>query len=122
LGQVLPGRVLHRGWSEYFFDQTEVEVYGKKIEGARINYEGNLALSWQVLWKGPFILDQQLDGTSDVSEHLPAFLGSSGRFVFGVWRGPQAPRWLGACPTGPRKDLDPPWRPWVRFFAVSPGG
>ena len=49
--------------------------------------------------------------------------GSSGRFVFGVWRGPQAPRWLGACPTGPRKDLNPPpWRPRVRFFAVSPGG
>jgi len=46
--------------------------------------------------------------------------GSSGRFVFRVWRGPQAPRWLGACATGPRKDLDPPpWRPWVRFFAVS---
>jgi len=39
----------------------------------------------------------------------------------GVWRGPQAPRWLGACPTGPSKDLTPPpWRPWVRFFGVSP--
>jgi len=49
--------------------------------------------------------------------------GSSGRFVFGVWRGPQAPLRLGACPTGPRKDLNPPpWRPWVRFFAVSPRG
>jgi len=47
--------------------------------------------------------------------------GSSPRFVFGVWRGPQAPRKLGACPTGPREELDPPlWRPRVRFFAVSP--
>jgi len=24
----------------------------------------------------------------------------------GVRRGPQAPRWPGACPTGPRKDLN----------------
>lgn len=67
-------RLLHAGWTEYFFDDTEVEVYGKKIEGARINYEGNLALSWQVLWKGPFVLDHQLDGAGEVSEHLPAFL------------------------------------------------
>ena len=49
-------------------------MYGKKIEGARIPYEGNLALSWQVLWKGPFILNQQLDGAKEVSAHLPAFL------------------------------------------------
>jgi len=67
-------RLLHAGWTEYFFDDTEVEVYGKKIEAARINYEGNLALSWQVLWKGPFVLDHQLDGAGDVSEHLPALL------------------------------------------------
>lgn len=68
------GRLLHAGSSEYFFDDTELEVYGRKIQGARFNYEGNLALSWQVLWKGPFILDQQLDGASDVSEHLPSLL------------------------------------------------
>lgn len=68
-------RLLHAGQTEYFFDDTEIEVHGRKIEGARVNYEGNLALSWQVLWKGPFILDQQLDGASDVSEHLPSFLG-----------------------------------------------
>jgi len=73
-GQAPKHRLLHAGWTEYFFDDTEVEVYGKKIESARINYEGNLALSWQVLWKGPFILDQQLDGAREVSEHLPAFL------------------------------------------------
>lgn len=48
-------RLLHGGWREYFFESTEVEVYGKKMEGARINYEGNLALCWQLLWKGPFI-------------------------------------------------------------------
>ena len=68
------GRLVHAGWTEYFFDDTQVEVYGKKIEEARINYEGNLALSWQVLWKGPFVLDHQLDGASDVSAHLPALL------------------------------------------------
>ena len=68
-------RLLHGGQTEYFFDDTEVEVHGRKIQGARLNYEGNLALSWQVLWKGPFILDQQLDGATDVSEHLPSFLG-----------------------------------------------
>jgi len=69
-----PGRLLQGGQAEYFFDDTEVEVRGRKIEGARRNYEGNLALSWQVLWKGPFILDQQLDGSADVSAHLPSFL------------------------------------------------
>ncbi len=37
-------RLLHAGWTEYFFDSTQVEVYGKNIEGARINYQGNLAL------------------------------------------------------------------------------
>lgn len=75
-GQIRPARVLQAGWTEYFFDDTEVEVYGKKIEGARINYDGKLALSWQVLWKGPFILDQQLDGAADVSEHLPEMLAA----------------------------------------------
>ena len=69
------GRVLHAGQTEYFFDDTEVEVQGHHIEGARVNYDGHLALSWQVLWKGSFILDQQLDGATDVSEHLPSFLG-----------------------------------------------
>ena len=67
-------RILHAGWTEYFFDDTEIEVYGDKIEGARFNYEGKRALSWQVLWKGPFVLDHQLDGATDVSEHLPSLL------------------------------------------------
>ena len=76
-------RLRHAGWTEYFFDDTEIEVYGQHFEGARRNYEGNLALSWQVLWKGPFVLDQQLDGAGDVSAHLPAFLGE------------HQPRWQG---------------------------
>ena len=73
-GQAPKCRLLHAGWTEYFFDGTELEVWGNKIEGARINYDGNLALSWQVLWKGPFILDQQLDGAKEPGEHLPSFL------------------------------------------------
>jgi hypothetical protein len=36
-----------------FFDDTEIEVAGHKFEGARINYEGHRALSWQTLWYGP---------------------------------------------------------------------
>ncbi len=67
-------RLQHAGWTEYCFDDTEIEVCGKKMEGARINYEGNLALSWQVLWKGPFVLDHQLEGAPEFSEHLPGLL------------------------------------------------
>jgi hypothetical protein len=86
--QIRSGRLLHAGDTEYFFDDTEIEVYGKKIEGARYNYEGKLALSWQVLWKGPFVLDQQLDGASDVSEHLPALLAEH------AWRWKQEKSYL----------------------------
>ena len=57
-----------------FFDETEIEVSGRKVEGARINYEGSLALSWQTLWYGPWVLDGVLDGAADVSAHLPALL------------------------------------------------
>ena len=35
---------------ELFFDDTEIEVAGHQFEGARINYEGNRALSWQDLY------------------------------------------------------------------------
>ena len=63
-----------RGEVELFFDDTEIEVEGHKFEGARINYEGNRALSWQTLWYGPWLLDGILDGAGDVSEHLPVLL------------------------------------------------
>ena len=33
-----------------------------------MNYEGNLALSWQVLLVGPFVADQILGATSDTKE------------------------------------------------------
>lgn len=61
-------RVRHGGELEMFFDDTEIEVFGKKVEGARINYNGELALSWQTLWAGPFLLDQELGGFKTVSE------------------------------------------------------
>jgi hypothetical protein len=69
-----PQRWLHGGEVELFFDDTEIEVSGKNFEAARRNYEGNLALSWQTLWLGPWLLDGILDGAGDVSEHLPILL------------------------------------------------
>lgn len=73
--QAKPGRWLQGGEVELFFDDTEIEVAGRQFEGARINYEGNRALSWQTLWYGPWLLDGILDGAGDVSEHLPVLLG-----------------------------------------------
>ena len=72
--QAKPGRWLQGGDVELFFDDTEIEVAGHQFEGARINYEGNRALSWQTLWFGPWLLDGILDGAGDVSEHLPVLL------------------------------------------------
>ena len=72
--QAKPGRWLHGGEVEIFFDDTEIEVDGHQFEGARVNYEANRALSWQTLWYGPWLLDGILDGAGDVSEHLPVLL------------------------------------------------
>ena len=47
--QAQPGRWQHGGEGELFFDDTQIEVEGHKLEGARINYEGNRALGWQTL-------------------------------------------------------------------------
>ncbi len=73
-GQAKPGRWLHAGEVELFFDDTEIEVDGHHFEGARVNYEGNRALSWQTLWYGPWLLDGILDGAGDVSQHLAVLL------------------------------------------------
>jgi hypothetical protein len=72
--QAKPGRWLHGGEVELFFDDTQIEVEGHQFEGARINYEGHRALGWQTLWYGPWLLDGILDGAGDVSEHLPVLL------------------------------------------------
>ena len=62
------------GRGEVFFDDTQIEVGGSSFAGARINYEGNLALSWQTFWWGPFLLEAQLGSPGDVSSALPAML------------------------------------------------
>jgi hypothetical protein len=72
--QAKPARWLHGGEVEVFFDDTEIEVRGHKFEEARLNYEGDRALSWQTLWYGPWLLDGILDGAGDVSAHLPVLL------------------------------------------------
>src|SRR5215213_9481463 len=82
-----PAAVRHGGMLEAFFDDTQIEVEGRRFEGAKINYEGNLALSWQTLWVGPFLADaimgspaQQKEAAAseahgqDVSAWLPAML------------------------------------------------
>jgi hypothetical protein len=58
-------RLLLGGELEWFFDDTQIEVNGKKFEGAAINYNGDLALSWQTLWAGPFICDAVLGTPAD---------------------------------------------------------
>jgi len=63
-----PARYQHAGRTECFFDDTQIEVSGPSFEGAAINYEGDLALSWQVLLCGPFVADQILGATSDTKE------------------------------------------------------
>jgi Transposase DDE domain group 1 len=72
--QAKPSRWLHGGEVEVFFDDTEIEVRGHKFEEARLNYEGDRALSWQTLWFGPWLLDGILDGAGDLSAHLPVLL------------------------------------------------
>lgn len=67
-------RWTYAGRAEVFFDDTQIEVFGPTFEGAKINYHGDLALSWQTLWFGPFLLAGQLGSPGDVSAALPEFL------------------------------------------------
>jgi hypothetical protein len=68
LDRAQPERYLHGGRLEGFFDDTQIEVSGKTFEGAKINYEGNRALSWQTLWAGPLLADGILGATSATKE------------------------------------------------------
>lgn len=68
------GRWTYCGRGEVFFDDTQIEVSGPSFEGAKINYEGNLALSWQTFWWGPFLLEGRLGSPGDVSSALPGML------------------------------------------------
>jgi hypothetical protein len=79
-------RWLHAGQREIFFDDTQLEVSGKKFEGAKINYEGNLALSWQTLWLGMFLLDGHVGSPGDCSDQLAPMLENNRAH----WRGQEA--------------------------------
>lgn len=82
LGEADPLRWQHAGQAECFFDDTQIEVEGKHFDGAKVNYNGDMALGWQTLFVGPFLVDGILDaplgnkedGGGDVSGHLPALL------------------------------------------------
>ena len=97
LGRAKPSTIRHSGYLESFFDDTQIEVDGKCFEGARINYDGNMALSWQTLWVGPFLADAIMGSPSDqkepinsqttgndVSAYLPAMLEANQSLWQGV--------------------------------------
>jgi hypothetical protein len=71
LARVNPALYQQGGRTECFFDDTQVEVSGHQFEGAKLNYEGNLALSWQMLWVGPFLADSLL-GTTSLTKESPS--------------------------------------------------
>lgn len=76
-------RYQHGGQDELFFDDTQLEVFGEHFEGARINYDGQRALSWQTLWWGPLLRDGVLGSPGDCSDQLPGLLAANR----GLWRG-----------------------------------
>lgn len=79
LGRCEKRAVTHLGALEMFFDDTQIEVAGKCFEGAKLNYEGNVALSWQTLWVGPFLADGILGSPSQTKE--PTSSAASGEDV-----------------------------------------
>jgi len=81
-----PRRLLHAGQCEVFFDDTQLEVSGKKFEGAAVNYNGDLALSWQTLWVGPLLTDSHVGRPTDVSDQLLPMLERHRA----LWQGRQA--------------------------------
>ena len=74
IAQAPEGRWTYAGRAEVFFDDTQIEVFGPRFQGAQIKYQGDLALSWQTLWFGPFLLEGQLGSPGDVSGALPLLL------------------------------------------------
>jgi len=65
------------------FDDTQLEVHGKQFEGARLNYNGDMALSWQTLWWGPLLADSVLTSPGDCSDQLPGLLAANRT----LWKG-----------------------------------
>jgi hypothetical protein len=74
LAQAEPARYQHGGRTECFFDDTQVEVYGRTFEGADFNYNKALALGWQTLWVGPLLADSVLGPPLPVGSELPDLL------------------------------------------------
>jgi hypothetical protein len=81
--QAPPGRLLHAGQREVFFDDTQLEVWGKHFEGATLNYAGQVALSWQTLWVGPLLTDSHVGSPGDPSDQLRPMLERHR----GLWQG-----------------------------------
>jgi len=66
------------GTLEVFFDDTQIELHGKYFEGAALNYNGDVTLSWQTFWTGPFLTGGVLGaGNREVSAELPELLEKS---------------------------------------------
>lgn len=91
LARVKLERLLVDGWLECFFDDAQMEMSGKWLEGAAIDYEGHSALSWQTSWVGAVVGQRRVGGyqrarkeclTSDVagrgvSGPLPGWLAAN---------------------------------------------
>ena len=84
--QAEPRRLLYCSQREVFFDDTQLEVFGKHFEGAALNYAGDLALSWQTLWVGPLLSDSHVGRPGDVSDQLVPMLERNRD----LWRGQAA--------------------------------
>jgi hypothetical protein len=80
IARVEGARWTYAGRAEVFFDDTQIEVFGPSFEGAKINYNGDLALSWQTLWFGPFLLAGELGSPGDVSGALSPWLKTYRKF------------------------------------------
>ena len=63
-----PGTLPPQRVAGMLFDDTQIEVSGPSFQGAKINYEGNLALSWQTLWAGPLLADSIFGPPSQTKE------------------------------------------------------
>jgi hypothetical protein len=80
IARVQAARWTYAGRAEVFFDDTQIEVFGPSFEGAKVNYNGERALSWQTFWFGPFLLDAELGSPGDVSSALPTMLQRHSHF------------------------------------------
>ena len=74
IAQAEAARWTYAGRAEVFFDATQIEVFGPRFAGAKINDNGDRALSWQPFWFGPFLLEGRRGSPGDVSSALPPML------------------------------------------------